>query len=292
MASVVSKLKKLGLISPPGFLEDNVQYEAEVGSVAYGVVGESSDRDIYGWCIPPKENVFPHLRGEILGFGRQIHRFEQYQQHHIQHEKLEYDITVYSIVKFFQLCMDNNPNMVDALFVPNRCVLHCTQIGRVVRDERKLFLHKGSYHKFRGYAYSQLAALDRKPEGKRVELVAKYGYDVKYAYHLVRLLLECEQILEEGDLDLEKHSDFLKAIRAGTWSIDQVRGYFSAREKHLEELYASSKLRYSPDEQALKGLLLRCLEAHYGSLDKAIHNPGQERNTLLEIQQVLDRVLK
>jgi predicted nucleotidyltransferase len=139
-----------------------------MGSVAYGVAGDDSDSDIYGWCIPPKEMVFPHLAGQIPGFGKQIQRFQQYQQHHIIDEstKKEYDFSIYNIVKFFQLCMDNNPNMVDALFVPERCVLHCNAIGNIVRENRRLFLHKGCWHKFRGYAYSQLHKMSIKtPEG-------------------------------------------------------------------------------------------------------------------------------
>ena len=134
------------LIHPPKWLPDNVAYITDMGSVAYGVATELSDHDIYGFCIPPKEDVFPHLRGEIPGFGRQINRFEQWQEHHIDYKDKEYDFTVYSIVKYFQLCMENNPNMIDSLFTSNDCVRHITQVGQLVRDNRKLFLHKGSWH--------------------------------------------------------------------------------------------------------------------------------------------------
>ena len=82
--SVIKKLLKSELISPPKFLENSVQYETIMGSMAYGVSGDSSDIDIYGFCIPKKDMIFPHLKGEILGFGRQTKRFEQYQQHGIQ----------------------------------------------------------------------------------------------------------------------------------------------------------------------------------------------------------------
>jgi hypothetical protein len=53
--------------------------------------------------------------------------------------------------------MENNPNMFDVMFLPRRCVLHSTPIYEHVRENRKLFLHKGSWHKFRGYAYSSLS---------------------------------------------------------------------------------------------------------------------------------------
>ena len=168
MASTVKQLEKKGLIRPPKFLADNVHYECIMGSVAYGVSSDTSDMDVYGFCIPPKDMVFPHLMGEIEGFGRQKKRFEQYQQHHIKDESAmsgkgrDYDVTIYNIVKYFNLCMENNPNMIDSLFVPQECVLHITQIGNMVRESRKLFLHKGSWHKFKGYAYSQQSKLRSK----------------------------------------------------------------------------------------------------------------------------------
>ena len=171
---LLQNLKKRGLIQPPPYLPDNTHYLTLMGSVAYGV--SSSDSDVYGFCIPPKDMVFPHLRGEVLGFGRQKERFEQWQQHHVKDEsaRKEYDFSIYNIVKFFHLCMENNPNMVDALFTPRRCVLHTTQIGERVREQRKLFLHKGSYHKFKGYAYAQMNAITTKKQGREsVDAVLK-----------------------------------------------------------------------------------------------------------------------
>ena len=110
--------------------------------MSYGVSDDTSDMDILGFCVPDKEIIFPHLRGEILGFGKQIKRFEQYQQHHVVFDAHSYDLTIYSIVRYFQLCMENNPNMIDSIFVPQRCVLHCTRVGQMVRENRRLFLSK------------------------------------------------------------------------------------------------------------------------------------------------------
>jgi len=79
--STVKALAGKGLAKPPPWLTDNILYETIMGSVAYGVSSDSSDMDVYGWAIPPKEDVFPHLRGDILGFGKQAERFAQFQQH-------------------------------------------------------------------------------------------------------------------------------------------------------------------------------------------------------------------
>lgn len=161
MASRVQLCKTKNLIRPPKWLPPNIHYEVISGSISYGVSSDTSDMDVVGFCIPPKEDIFPHLKGEIPGFGTQIQRFNVWQEHHIfdKETNKEYDFTIYSIVKFFQLVMENNPNMVDTLFTPQRCVLFCSPVAQIVRDNRKMFLHKGSYHKFRGYAYSSLHKL-------------------------------------------------------------------------------------------------------------------------------------
>jgi len=165
---ILQSLRDKGLISPPGWLPDNTHYLTLMGSASYGVSTEASDMDYGGFCMPPKNLVFPHLNGEILGFGKQKKRFGQYQQHHIIDPSahggkgMEYDITVYSIIKYFDLVMQNNPNMIDLLFAPADCVHHITKIGTMVRDARRIFLHKGSYHKMRGYAFSMLHKLDSK----------------------------------------------------------------------------------------------------------------------------------
>jgi predicted nucleotidyltransferase len=293
---IVESLYKKGLINPPKWLPDNVMYEVITGSVAYGVSSDTSDMDVYGWCIPKKEDVFPHLRGEILGFGRQIQRFEQYIEHHVEDPQAaggrgkNYDITIFSVVKYFQLCMDNNPNMVDTLYVPYECVLSSTEVGKLVRDNRDIFLHKGSFHKFLGYAHSQLHKMELKnPEGKRKELVEEFGFDTKYACHLVRLAYECEMILEEGTLDLRRHNEHLKRIRKGEIPKEEIYKWFGEKELQLNKLYQTSKLRHKPDEQAIKALLLNCLESHYGSLDKCVQNSTIHEQALREICAVVEK---
>lgn len=290
MPSRVKQLHDKDLISPPSFVPLNIHYETMMGSVAYGVSSDASDIDLYGFCIPPKATIFPHLAGHIEGFGRQKQGFAQYQQHHIKDKETgkEYDISIYNIVKYFQLCMENNPNIIDSLFTPVRCVLHCTQIGNKVRENRKLFLHKGAWHKFKGYAFSQLHKMRTKnPKGKRAETVAKYGYDVKFAYHVVRLINEVEQILTEGDIDLTRHREHLKAIRRGEVPEEDIYKWFDSKEQALENLYANSDLQHKPDQEAIKDLLIECLEMHYEDLSDAFVQPDAAINALKEIELVL-----
>lgn len=329
MASVVKMLSEKGVITPPPYVKDT-HYEVIMGSNAYGVSNDLSDMDIYGFCIPPKAIVFPHLAGYVEGFGSKPTGFEQFQKHHIADPngiEREYDMVIYSIVKYFDLCMGCNPNMIDSMFVPDRCVLHATEVGRLLRSNRKLFLSRKAHHTFKGYAYNQLHKVDVKTEGAKKlfefeskngkdvstmsftdietynQLLSKFeaiqshrkhgvretGYDAKFLYHVRRLLVESEQIMTVGDIDLEADREALKAIRRGEVKPQEVRDWFSAKEKHLDELYNSDKCHVPmrPDEEAIKTLLLNCLEIHFGSLsDIMVKSDSTYQNLVMQVKKL------
>lgn len=289
---MIDKLIKEGLINPPKWLPDNTIYLTRFGSAAYGVQQDDSDQDIYGVCIPPKPYIFPHTAGIINGFGNNPYRFDQWSQHHIKYDNKEFDFTVYNIVKYFQLVMENNPNMLDSLFVPRICVIHSTAISEHIRENRKLFLTKQGAIKTKAYAYSQLTKmLNKKNSGneKRNADIEKYGYSTKFAYHLVRLLNQSEQILVEHDLDLLRNREQLKSIRRGEWELEQIISYFNEKERVLEGLYASSTLRAKPEEDKIKKILMECLEMHYGSIDIAVNEDGKTGMILFELERILEK---
>ena len=279
---IVRKLYNNGLLNVEQEFVKDVHYEVITGSTAYGMnISDSSDTDVVGICIQPLDWIFPFsVGGYIYKFGTNPPTFDVAQQHHILHPSSgkQYDVTIYGIVKFFQLAAENNPNMCTILFHPERCITHIDNIGRLLKTNRKLFLTKHSFHKFSGYAASQGKKLrHRKPEGKRADDFDKFGYDLKNAAHLVRLMLEVDQILTESDLDIERNSEILKSIRRGEWELDRVESWFKTKEEALNILYAKSSLRHSPDWDGLRILLLTCLEEKYGSLSGAFNREVDTR---------------
>ena len=265
--TIIAQMQKQGLVHPPDFVAPATIYEVRTGSHAYGVATDASDIDVVGFCVPPKPVVFPHLDGDIEGFGRQKQRFQQFQAHHVIFDSDEVDITIYSVVRFCHLVMDNNPNMVEALFVPDDCVMTCDSPAQILRENRHMFLHKGSYHRFRGFAHSSISKMRKK--NRSDERLYKYGY------HAVRLIDEAEQILRDGDLVLDNNVEKLRAIRAGDWSFDDIEGYFEDKEHQLDDLYQSTdKVPERPKEPEIKRLLLDVLEEWYGSLEGCIELPG------------------
>lgn len=294
MASITNKLTKQQLIQPPGFLEDNIHYETIMGSQAYGCQSEgSSDFDVYGFCIEPVSYIFPTTAGYVPGYDKNIPTFEQFSQHHVLSGKKSYDVTIYGLVKYVRLCADANPNMIDSLFTPPACVLHITPLGRLVKDNRKLFLSKKLWYTLRGYAHSQLAALTNgrnSSNPRRKSDIETHGFDLKFSYHVVRLLNEAEQIFRDGDLDLQRDREQYKSIRRGEWTLLDIQDYFKRKEKVLEDLYhTSNAIPERIREQEIKDLLLKCIEMHYGSIDKLLQvdRGDKYKKALLDIKQIV-----
>jgi len=303
MSSTVEQLTRRGLINPPNDVQSNTMYETIVGSVAYGVADDLSDFDINGFFVPAVDRLFPHLRGHLLGFDKDVRVPKCWQNHHIMDADAlggsgrEYDLNIYAITQYFRLCLDNNPNMIDTLYTPRECVLHSTPISEMIRERRGLFLHKQCWPKYKGFAYSQLHKMQGKnPEkdSKRDKLRERYGFDVKYAYHLVRLLYEAEMIMNEGCIDIRRHSEHLKAIRRGEVTEDDIVKWAAEKEHHLERAFENSILRAEPEYDAVKQLLIDCLEHHYGSLaalEPAKTSMRSERRALEEIHDICEKNL-
>lgn len=293
MSSIITKLSKNLKINPSYSFVAETVYEVIMGSMAYGVSSNDSDMDIYGVCVPSKNMVFPHLDGYITGFGPAPKNFEVYQKHHIMFNEKEYDVVVYSIIKYFQLCADNNPNMIDSLFVPRRCILKMSEAGEHMHTNRHMFLSKRIFDKMRGYAFAEFKKLERgyEPEetGNRAEGVKKLGYDVKSAYHIVRLMLEAEMVLLEGDLDLERNREQLKFVREGGYTKDEIREWILHKEKEITTAYTHSKLPTQADFFHIQTMLRECLEITFGSMHD-ISSPSAEMvETLEKIRRLVNK---
>lgn len=116
--------------------------------------------------------------------------------------------------------------------------------------------------------------------------------DSKFLYHLIRLFDECEQLMTEHDMDIQRAREMMKAIRRGDWTADEVRAWVMEKERNLETVYANCNLPEEPPLEPLKQLLMRCLEQHYGSLDECIVQVGWAENTLKEVDAALEKVRK
>jgi len=118
------------------------------GSHLYGFATEESDFDYRGCFVAPDTDFLLGLRNveEVNKKGE--------------------DEVIYEIKKFFRLLRDNNPNIVEALFVPEEFITykHPTIWDKIV-ENRHLFISKKCRFTFLGYSFSQI---------KRIETHRKY----------------------------------------------------------------------------------------------------------------------
>lgn len=123
----------------------------------------------------------------------------------------------------------------------------------------------------------------------RMSGLAIHNFDIKFSYHLVRLLLEAEQIANEHTLDIERNREVLKTIRNGEWTLEQLIKWFDAKVIQIEECYAKSTLRNTPDEEAIKNVLIECLEMTYGDISSfsKIENEESDNKLLSDLKQLI-----
>ena len=123
-------------------IEKHTILEVIHGSHAYGTNTPDSDIDLRGVAVPPKRF--------FIGFSN------IFEQNIVGQHGSKEDTTIYDIRKFFRLTTDSNPNMIELLFVPDRCIKKITPWGEKILANRELFLSQKAKFKFSGFAMSQL----------------------------------------------------------------------------------------------------------------------------------------
>lgn len=121
-------------------LKDNVVLLAYGGSYAYGTNVEGSDVDIRGCALNSKS--------DLIGFSS----FEQFVDN-------KTDTVIYSFNKIVSLLLNCNPNVIEILGCKPEHYFVLTDIGKLLLDNKKLFLSQKAAASFGGYANQQLRRL-------------------------------------------------------------------------------------------------------------------------------------
>lgn len=96
---------------------------------------------------------------------------------------------------------------------------------------------------------------------ERAELEEKYGFDVKHAYHLVRLIFQGKEALMEGRITLPRpEAPLLLDIRNGRVSYEDLLKMTGDFDKEFEELYKTSPLPREPNREAIEKLTIDITE--------------------------------
>jgi predicted nucleotidyltransferase len=240
---------------------NNLIYKIRTGSIMYGTNLPESDNDFLGIFIPDKEYVLGIKHCEQVSLSEKI-------SNTIRNQWGDMDYTVYSLTKFIPLAIANNPNILELFFAPTHCQLVTSPYASELLANKELFLSKKAYHTFKGYAYAQRKKLEVKIGNLtgRTELVDKYGYDTKFASHLIRLLLECHQILVEKTITFPlPQNNLVRDIKLGKYSLEWILKKAEDLERLIDLAYTTSDLQYSADIEKINKLQIYLLETYWGT---------------------------
>ena len=194
----IDELKKSG----------HIIFECISGSRAYGLDMPNSDTDIRGVFILPVDDFFS------LEYIGQVNNESN-------------DIVYYELRKFIDLCASNNPNILEMLNVPERCVLYEHPLFKTI--SMNVFLSKQCEFSFANYAYSQ----KKKARGLEKKIVNPMEKERKS-------ILDFCFILDDG-----KSVEFKKFL--STQKLDQTNCGLS-RIPHMRDcynLYVSNEWSFS-----------------------------------------------
>lgn len=103
---------------------------------------------------------------------------------------------------------------------------------------------------------------DRNPA--RAVLEEKFGYDGKFAMHLVRLMRQCREILETGKVIVKRpDAEELLSIRNGAWEYDYLIEWVTTQDKELQQVALDSKLPNAPDVEKIDKWLVDTIQSWY-----------------------------
>jgi len=159
-----------------------------------------------------------------------------------------------------------------ALWLENGHYLNVTDAGKLLLDNRHIFIGKHVYHSFTGYAYDQLKRMTTFSfKGymgeKRKRLVEKFGYDTKNAAHLIRLLRMGIEFLSDGILHVKRQdSQQLLEIKRGEWTFDQVKSEAEKLFVLAEKAYEQSKLPEKLSMDLVNKLCVEIIETAIGKV--------------------------
>lgn len=172
-----------------------------VGSKLYGTATPKSDTDVRGIFIPDKKYFY--------GFLNRIDQFE---------DKVN-DVVYFDIRKFLKLSLDNNPNIIEFLFIPKENWIIATDEWKQIIGKKELFLSKKIKYTFSGYAHSQFNRIKR---------------------HRGWLLNPPKKKPERSDYGLDNTRSVLSKEQIGAFNVllslylEDIRQFHSLREQILE----------------------------------------------------------
>jgi predicted nucleotidyltransferase len=217
----------------------SVILEGVTGSQAYGLATESSDLDIKGIYVAPTR--------DILGLFP-------------VHETIDHtdpDWSYHEVGKFVRLAMKGNPSILEMLYLEGYTKIE--KHGKMLVDNRYLFLSNVIYKSYGGYAINQARKLNARRGSFSSATKNRYS---KHARHCFRLLWQGRQLLQTGDLTVRVTPEMREQLFAiGELPVDQLVDRFEREFAEFDK--TKSVLPDQPDMARINELLLKIRKSTY-----------------------------
>jgi predicted nucleotidyltransferase len=240
--------------------EQNTILRAVVGSTVHGLALEGTDdRDEMGVCIEPLEAV-----AGFYPFEQYIYRTaaEREGKQDAPSQPGDLDLTVYSLRKYLRLAMQGNPTVLTLLFTRGNQNVYCDSRGSHLQELAPKIISRQAGKRYLGYLESQRMRLMGERGQKKVnrpELEEKYGYDTKYAMHMLRLGFQGVELLSTGRLQFPmvgEAQETCYATRKGEVPLQDVLTRVGELERELKDLITDGPVRESPDKESVEAWMV------------------------------------
>lgn len=257
-------------MSPRDWIDHSTLLRCEVGSGLHGIAeGTPNDRDEMGVCVEP----FRLACGLTAPFEQHIYRTaaEREHRHDAPSQPGDLDLTIYSLRKWVRLALDGNPSVLLLLFAPSSHMVACDARGQQLRELAPAFASRQAGKRFLGYLQQQRQRLLGERGQKNVnrrELVKRYGYDTKYAGHMLRLGAQGVEYMQTGSLTLpmvDPMRSRILDVRQGRVDINAVLTQAGELEQELKDLLDTSPLPEEPDREKVEQWMQRTYWHHWAA---------------------------
>jgi hypothetical protein len=236
--------------------DKRVILETVVGSTLHGIAVQDGleDLDLMAIAIETQR--------QMCGFYQEDTWTHRTKPMGVRSEAGDVDYVCYGLRKFLSLATKGNPSILLALFAPDQFIRKIDEYGEQLRSLAPNIVSKQCFAPFRGYMRQQHERLINIRGGKhatRPELVERYGYDTKYAAHILRLGLQGVEILSTGRLTLplpDEDRELLIKVRTGGFSLAEISIQITAIEEKLIAAFERSPLPEKPDMKAVQQWML------------------------------------
>jgi uncharacterized protein len=228
----------------------------EVGSKSYGTDTPESDHDLVAIAVAPKSTYTGLDKWENDGTLKMDRKSTD-----------NAELTAFELKKFLRLALAFNPNVIPLLYLRPSFHYYQTNGGNAIVENRHWFTSKRAYHTLIGYAEGQRKAVVNCETGKlgmkRKELVAQYGYDVKFAAHTIRILRMATEFFKTGDFNVYREDrDHLLDIRKGKFTMQEWLKEVDELTLEAKDAEKDSKLPEHPQYDKINRLCMDLIEEY------------------------------